>query len=359
MPEVEASGALGITEREWERVRGYVHGFHEPGRFVTLLAYEGNLAAGGHHNVFFKSPEHWPRPPRYSDPADLFAELVAGLAIAIPHHLGINWGRDMSPVTSPELQPVTDPTRTIQGPWLDWSPVPKEREIRPALEIYSGHGQSEHFDPSDPLAYEQVRFTPAVSQDGPHYAQDAWLAGQLLGTIAASDSHRGQPGLSHYGLTAVVGSELSREAVFEGIRSRSTYATTGQRLYLELGLAGEEMGQIVTVGSESQQSLDGQLLVAAPRSIRIVELLLAPVQGPDQSAEADGSWQRLLEVEPGGRVYSTDYSIELGRFSDLPRRDGPELVLYLRTELADPHPVGHPGARAVRGWTSPIWIDFE
>ena len=360
--EPDALGGLGISEPEWEAIRNNVESFYQPGSFVTLLAYEGNLASGGHHNVFFRDPSDWPRPPRYDDPSELFQQLVLGEAIAIPHHLGINWGRDRSPVNSPELRPVTDPTHTFPGPWLDWNARPRGEGKRPALEIYSGHGQSEFFDASDPLAYESVRFTPAVSQDGPHYARDAWVAGQMLGTIAASDNHQGQPGLSHYGLTAVRAPRLTRDAIFDGIRNRSTYASTGQRLYVEFEVEGQSMGEVVSLARDAS-AIEGRFLVAAPRPIRFVEVWYAPVVGRAGDAGAGASdWKRFehrAETRVSAETLSLSLDSLLGVGAQRTLRDGPELVLYLRAVLTSDHPQGLPGARPVRVWTSPIWVDLR
>src|SRR5690606_29904632 len=96
------------------------------------------------------------------------------------------------------------------GPKLDWS-LPHNAVLRPLIEIYSAHGQSEFFDRNDPLAYESVKFTGARSADGPHYARDAWAAGLPMGVIASSDDHEAHPGLPHFGLAAVYAPKLTRD----------------------------------------------------------------------------------------------------------------------------------------------------
>src|SRR5690606_14611890 len=119
---------------------------------------------------------------------DLWERLERGHAITIPHHTGIRWGANEGEVANAGLQPVqTAPRRDRGGPVLDWS-LKHDPELRPAIEIYSKHGQSEFFNPEDPLSYEQVKYTPAYSVDGPHYAQDAWAAGLIMGAVAGSDN---------------------------------------------------------------------------------------------------------------------------------------------------------------------------
>jgi hypothetical protein len=73
-------------------------------------------------------------------------------------------------------------------------------------------------------------YTGARSVEGAHYARDAWAAGLPMGVIASSDDHEAHPGLPHFGLAAVYAPELTRDAIFAGLRTRRSYATTGVRI---------------------------------------------------------------------------------------------------------------------------------
>jgi len=82
-----------------------------------------------------------------------------------------------------------------------------------------------------------------------------------VGVCANSDGHKGRPGRSYPGalkfgslggLTCVLAEKLDRESVVAALRSRHCYATTGNRLLLEVSLEGEDgtdamMGDVVGV----------------------------------------------------------------------------------------------------------------
>jgi hypothetical protein len=72
---------------------------------------------------------------------------------------------------------------------------------------------------------------------------DAFDLGYRVGIVANSDGHKGRPGAegpgaslfgAYGGLTCVQLPELSRRAVFEALRARRHFATTGSRLRLEV-----------------------------------------------------------------------------------------------------------------------------
>ncbi len=233
-------GDNGITGAEWQRTQADVRAFHQPGRFVTLLAYEVSFGPPwGHHNVYyntdtgplFRRHEVKTLPP-------LWEKLAGRDAFTVPHHTGINFS------ANPEAKATV---------W-DAATAPK-RNTRPLIEIYSGHGHSEMFAPGAPNAYDNLIFiqrwknwfqrsapeTPEeyrrlagpVSVRGPAYARDAWAMGLEMGTIASSDDHTARPGQPEKGLAAVWAKRLDRRSIYNALVNRATYATTGERIYLD------------------------------------------------------------------------------------------------------------------------------
>ena len=91
-------------------------------------------------------------------------------------------------------------------------------------EITSGHGTFEFF--------------------GNKYLQN----GHEVGFIGSSDNHVGHPGYTGIGnaqqggLAAVIASENTSQSIFDALRNRRTYATTGERIILDLSLNGGQMG---------------------------------------------------------------------------------------------------------------------
>jgi hypothetical protein len=75
--------------------------------------------------------------------------------------------------------------------------------------------------------------------------------GHEVGFIAASDDHLSHPGYAagnnnlgfRSGLAAVVAPERTRDAVFDAMKARRTYATTGERIILDYDVSGGSFGE--------------------------------------------------------------------------------------------------------------------
>ena len=101
-------------------------------------------------------------------------------------------------------------------------------ELEPAIEIYSAWGQFEWL------------------------LREAIERGYKVGFVAGSDDHKGRPGASYPGsssfgvyggLTCVLARELSREGIWEALWARRCYATSGQRIALDVRADGHWMGE--------------------------------------------------------------------------------------------------------------------
>jgi hypothetical protein len=130
-------------------------------------------------------------------------------------------------------------------PGTDWSQV--DEAMEPVVEICSCHGSSEKPDSERPLN--------APGEGG--WVQDALAQGLHIGVIGGSDSHTGRPVNSVReprpypgGMTCIYATELSRGGLFDALRRRHCYATTGARIVLEFAIDGHHMGEIITEASE-------------------------------------------------------------------------------------------------------------
>jgi hypothetical protein len=330
--------ANAIRPEDWETIKDRVRRFYEPGRFVTILAYECSFSApSGHHNVFFRGTDGEPWPAALMGSVkNLWAKIRAGDAITIPHHMGILWGGVTveQQADGPGLQPIvtTAPeVGTRLGDSVDWSIHDPLR--RPLLEMYSLHGTSEFYDPADPLAYENARFTGARSVPGAHYARDAWAAGLELGVVAATDNHSSQPGQPQGGVAAVRAPALTRETIFDALAGKHTYATTGQRIYMDLTIAGVAMGGTGRV----RGPVSGNLTIAAPSDIATIEIV--------RLSDTTKAYAVAAHWENAGRLLQTT-------FTDSP--EGARVMYYLRLQLKE-----QVRGRDVRGWSSPIWLNLD
>ena len=115
----------------------------------------------------------------------------------------------------------------------------------PVIEIHSKWGTSEYRGNPNPLQ----KIHP-----GPSYAANLLARGLRLGFIAGTDSHATMPSgggdePGHIdrlpGLTAAIAPELSRDALFDAIRTCRCYAASRERIYLDVTLDGVPMGRDV------------------------------------------------------------------------------------------------------------------
>jgi hypothetical protein len=296
----------GLGAHVWEEYTAQVEAHNDPPDFVTLHAYEISLGAPyGHHNVYFRGEPGALVVAEGTTLLQLWEELESGRALTIPHHTG--------KFPSPVRWDIQDP------------------ELRRSLEIYSAHGLSEAFDPDHPLAFEQSDFTaPSRSARGPQFAQDAWIEGLRLSTIAASDDHRAQPGKPHWGLAAVSATGLTRDEIFESLYERRTYGTTGARILLSFRVNGVEMGQTVSV----EQS---PLLAVEAHGTDVIERI------------------EVLRYSPSDRAFGVVFAVEPETLDVTWSRSDPSFredsIYYVRLLQR-----GRVRGRVAMAWSSPIWV---
>jgi len=216
--------AFEIVDEMWEVNKRVTARFNEPGRFVTMNAFEwsGTTPVGGDHNVYFLDED----PPIYRSPlmyhpdnyqmdhhapkvdhvTKLFAllrdDFEPGTVFCIPH-----WGG-----------------RRGNPRWHD-------PQVQRLIEVFSEHRRSED------------------------WVGTFLQAGHRVGIMASGDNHAGNPGYgclkpSHdwpkqeigMALIAVQAEQLSRESIFRALYDRRTYATSGARILLDFRVAGSPMG---------------------------------------------------------------------------------------------------------------------
>ncbi len=226
-----------------EEIRRQTEIFYDPGRFVTLHGYEWTNWVHGHRHVLFfadKGEVLSSVDPRYDTPAELWETLRGREALTVAHHsaggpVATNW--DYPP--DPELEPVT--------------------------EVASVHGSSEAADSPRPI-YSAV---PG------NFVRDVLDRGYRLGFVGSGDSHDGHPGLAHLGsgtggLAAFVTDDLTREGVFDALRSRRVYATNGPRIILRMAVEGRPMGSTFTLDQDRATVFVSVVAVAPVERVDLV-----------------------------------------------------------------------------------------
>ena len=223
-----------MTDAQWREIQSVNRQFYEPGRFVPILGYEyhndaPNPEFGGDRNVYYESYDEPIRrcvdPGSYC-PEELWQQLRERKvrALTVPHHTA---------------------KKVMLGSW-----ELHDGQFQRLVEIYSSWGSSEGEGCERPIiggsVYEK------------HSVQYALEKGFRLGFVTGSDSHAGTPGYSHWvfpsdlesyrgGLTCVLADRLDLESVFDALWNRRVYATTGERILLDVSLNGAGMGQEISL----------------------------------------------------------------------------------------------------------------
>lgn len=289
---------MGITDsggwrsRGWEETQLATREAYEPGRFVTFKGFEYG-ATQGHRNVIYRDDAIEPvledLPP--NDPASLFARFRGRDVIIIPHHTKV---------------------------WTDWDF--HDPELEPLAEAYSCWGSGVERD--DPLWSKSIRPGSGLF--------NALARGYRFGVIGSGDSHSGMPGRSYpadrqwcvgakSGLACVYAPELTREAVFDALRARRCYATTGARMILEFRVNGVTMGGEASLeDAHAERRLAIHVIGTDDLALlRIIKnnatLVRRDLDGDevffehvDTTAAADGDWYMVrIEQRDGNTAWSS------------------------------------------------------
>src|SRR5215510_8069571 len=196
-----------ISKQFWHELNALTHEFDEPGRFVCIPGYEwsANTAVGGDRNVHYaqegekihrSSQAQLGERDEEADDAHtahaLFAKL-RGKDCVVMAHVGGRYA---------DIKLAHDPLET-------------------AVEVHSAWGTFEWL------------------------LHDALQANYRVGIVANSDGHKGRPGAcypgasffgSMGGLTCFLAERLDRGAIFQAMRRRRHYATTGNRACLSVSV---------------------------------------------------------------------------------------------------------------------------
>jgi hypothetical protein len=194
-----------ITTPFWEELNRLTAEYNRDGHFIIFPGYEwsGNTGLGGDRNVMFKHEgrqihrSHHALVEDLSDvetdansAADLFKALKDEDCVVFAH---------------------------IGGRYADIKSAHDGR-IERSVEVHSDWGTFEWL------------------------LEDAFDQGYRVGILANSDGHKGRHGASHPGaslfgayggLSCLLATGLTRDALFESLRRRHHYATTGTRLHLD------------------------------------------------------------------------------------------------------------------------------
>lgn len=212
-----------ITDDFWINMNETTREFYKPDSFVTFAGYEwsGNTPLGGDRNVYFK---------------DEGGKISRSSCELIPGKTSMYKDSPTAAELFDNLKNDKNPASFVfahaGGRYADLSMHDPELEV--GVEVHSAWGTFEWL------------------------VEDALKRGYRIGICANSDGHKTRPGASYPGarkfgsyggLTCVLAERLDRENVFNAIKARHFYATTGNRPILE-----------VTVTVEGRHAMMGDVL---------------------------------------------------------------------------------------------------
>jgi hypothetical protein len=208
-----------VGDESWRELQETVRRFQRDGRFVVFPGYEwsANTSGGGDRNVIYRSEDepifrssHWQVPAVPEDDRS-----PAHPASVLFDRLRVHVGADNAIVAAHVGGRYADVKRYHDG------------DLCRLVEVASCWG-----------VFEWLLW-------------DALEAGQIVGVVCNSDGHKGRPGAEGPGagefgiaggLTCVLAPELTRDAVFEALRERRCYGTTGPRIDLSFEIDRRPMG---------------------------------------------------------------------------------------------------------------------
>jgi hypothetical protein len=289
----------------WDYLVKIAEESHRPNEFVTYPAFEWTHGSWGHRCVYYRDATIASNTGYFNctleesnTPQKLYELVRSASPIIIPHHTLAVYKWE---VHDPELEPL--------------------------VEIYSMWGSSEY--QGNPLWQLKNREGNSIA--------DGLKLGYQLGFVGGGDNHHGQPAqgisqskfvqLNHpNGISGIWAKELTREAIWEALQARRTFATTGARIFVDFRINDELMGSSI----KSNGSNQCKWVVRGTDRIELLEIV------SDEN--------KTIHVQS---EINSD-AIE-GNFTIMPTEDiqGKTSFYYLRIKQADNN----------WAWTSPIWIN--
>jgi hypothetical protein len=122
--------------------------------------------------------------------------------------------------------------------------------MEPVVEVCSIHGNSE---------YLGAPFCIYRPQNG-SFVRDALSRGYKLGIVAGGDTHNGHPGMGEPfaptgGVMAFYAEQLTRETLWNALKKRRVYGTSGDRIIVDFKINGHWMGETVKEGQNTEREI--------------------------------------------------------------------------------------------------------
>lgn len=300
-----------VSDKMWQEIKDVTNRLYRPNEYVTFLAYEwsGMTDVGGDHNVYFRDSDaeltrcysyyNYRNLRMYHGPnhgANHVEQLFKLLAehsrsrniLAIPHF----GGRRGNP---------------------EWH----NPEIQRLIEIFSDHRRSEDWAQT----FLDRRYRIGIMASTDNHAGNAGYGFRVRPGAAAPDAALRPQETNGTSLIAVYAPAKTREAIFDAMYQRHTYATTGNRMLVEFRVNGALMGE--------------EIRSADPPRITVTAEGTAPID-------------RILVLRNSEVIYAHPGEGSSVRFEYVDNSPGWKgSFYYVRVEQKD-------GEQAI---SSPVWVD--
>lgn len=297
---------LNLTDDEWAQQIEVHRRLNESGRFVTFPGYEWGNSQDmsrnfGHRHIIYRRNR-----ARGIEQVPIFrsneyaTHTAEGLFRALREAM-------------PTADVLSFPHHTARGggnTWMNWDY--SDAELERCCEVFSIWGSSEKPGEPYPIKYLPSGGYFKTGEARGHHLQDGLARGWRFGFTGGSESHDGRPSrplvhgwhviaetdfLAPPGITGVWADSLTRDGIFDALRARRCYATTGARIIVRFSLGDTPMGgEIAAEEISGPAELQAEIIGTA--ALSAIELVknnreIATVSSADSRASVT-----LSDAEP-------------------------------------------------------------
>jgi hypothetical protein len=331
--------SVEVNGQRYLLVYGDMHGHTENDAFGTVdMFYTHGLFVTGMDFLALTNHESYPDFLMQSEWA--LTQALAGVYNKIPERVvfsGYEWSTNPSDARGGhramyflhDHEPLYRSTTTSSNTVQKMFGLLKEADVimQPHHNGWAGY---------DPVMQPVVEITSAWRQEreqGAGFKQSgkvfsAWEAldrGYRIGFAGSGDSHWMGPGEDN-GITGAYVTSLTREGVFDAIRKRRIFASTGARMIIDFRVNGAFLGASATASS--------------PPHIEV-------------KVDAESDLDKLEIVRDGRFIYSAPAAGRRAAFQFVDKEEKPQgrsgSYYYLRVTQKD----------SSRAWASPVWVDWR
>ena len=279
----------------WPEVLRIMQAYNREGEYLVFPGFEIHSMDAGDYTLVSK---RFDAEIMYPESIDELQSLLRDRPelrsryLAFPHHIGYAPGR-----------------RGIN--WEKFS-----GDVFPLVEIYSMHGCAETDENDHPFLHTMG---PGSGVGTMRYGLGP--AGARFGVLGNTDHHSAHPGSYGHGFSGVWAESLEREAIWEALHQRRTYALTADKMKLKFAVNGAAMGssaplqptQKIEFELQAGGALDYVDIIKNGKILsRYSQLDFPPPSDPEHSlsatAAAPGTVHTLLYLELGWGERNKEFS---------------------------------------------------